>query len=45
VRTPSIADLFVAILGDTQGEKPGNMPDKPGNQAGRSQINYQGAAR
>jgi ABC-2 type transport system ATP-binding protein len=38
VRTPSIADLFVAILGD----KPG---DKPGNLAGQALGNYEGAAR
>jgi hypothetical protein len=30
VRTPSIADLFVAVLGN----KPG---DKPGHQAGQTQ--------
>src|SRR6202049_1364480 len=34
VRTPSIADLFVAMLGD-----------KPGNQAGQALGNYEGAAR
>jgi ABC-2 type transport system ATP-binding protein len=34
VRTPSIADLFVAVVG--------NMT---GNQAARAQDNYQGAAR
>jgi ABC-2 type transport system ATP-binding protein len=38
VRTPSIADLFVAVLGD----KPGNAP---GNQAGQARGNYEGAAR
>jgi ABC-2 type transport system ATP-binding protein len=38
VRTPSIADLFVAMLGD----KPG---DKPGNKAGQALGNYEGAAR
>jgi ABC-2 type transport system ATP-binding protein len=38
VRTPSIADLFVAVLGDKPGNKPG---DKPGHQAGQTQ----GAAR
>jgi ABC-2 type transport system ATP-binding protein len=37
VRTPSIADLFVAILGN----KPA---DKPGNQAGKALGNYEGAA-
>jgi ABC-2 type transport system ATP-binding protein len=34
VRTPSIADLFVAMLGD-----------RPGNQAGQALGNYEGAAR
>jgi hypothetical protein len=38
VRTPSIADLFVAILS----EKPG---DGPGTQAGQPLGNYEGAAR
>jgi ABC-2 type transport system ATP-binding protein len=38
VRTPSVADLFVAVLS----EKPG---DKAGNQAGQAVGNYQGAAR
>jgi len=33
LRTPSIADLFVAVLGD-----------KPGNQAGRAHGNYEGTA-
>ena len=37
VRTPTIADLFVAMLGD----KPGNKP----NQAGEARANYEGAAR
>jgi ABC-2 type transport system ATP-binding protein len=36
--TPSIGDLFIAMLGDTPGDKPG---DTPGNQAGQAQ----GAAR
>jgi ABC-2 type transport system ATP-binding protein len=37
VRTPSIADLFVAMLG--------NKPtDKPGNEAGKALGNYEGAA-
>jgi ABC-2 type transport system ATP-binding protein len=34
VRTPSIADLFVALLGNEPADKPGS---KPGNQAGGSQ--------
>jgi ABC-2 type transport system ATP-binding protein len=38
VRTPSVADLFVAMLAD----KPG---DKPGNQVGQALGNYEGAAR
>ena len=38
VYTPSIADLFVAMLG----EKPG---DKPANQNGQPLRNYEGAAR
>ncbi|HEY4842065.1 MAG TPA: ABC transporter ATP-binding protein [Terriglobales bacterium] len=38
VRTPSIADLFVAVLGN----KPAN---KPANQAGQARGNYEGAAR
>src|SRR5437762_7746468 len=38
VHTPSIADLFVAMLG----EKPG---DKPANQDGQPLRNYEGAAR
>jgi ABC-2 type transport system ATP-binding protein len=38
VRTPSIADLFVAILGDVPGDKPGNL-------AGEALGNYEGAAR
>jgi|HubBroStandDraft_1064217.scaffolds.fasta_scaffold10447_2 ABC-2 type transport system ATP-binding protein len=38
VRTPSIADLFVAVLGN----KPAN---KPANQAGQVRGNYEGAAR
>jgi ABC-2 type transport system ATP-binding protein len=38
VRTPSIADLFVAMLGNI----PGN---KPGNQVGEARGNYEGAAR
>ncbi len=33
-RTPSIADLFVALLGDKRGDKPGN---RPGNPAGAAQ--------
>ena len=37
VRTPSIADLFVAMLGS----KPA---DKPGNQVGKALGNYEGAA-
>jgi ABC-2 type transport system ATP-binding protein len=37
VRTPSIADLFVAMLGN----KPA---DRPGNQAGKALGNYEGAA-
>jgi ABC-2 type transport system ATP-binding protein len=37
VRTPSIADLFVAMLGN----KPA---DKPGTQAGKALGNYEGAA-
>jgi len=38
VRTPSIADLFVAVLGDVPGDKPGNL-------AGQALGNYEGAAR
>src|SRR5437667_3253066 len=38
VRTPSIADLFVAVLGDVPGDKPGNL-------AGQALSNYEGAAR
>jgi ABC-2 type transport system ATP-binding protein len=38
MRTPSVADLFVAVLAD----KPG---DKPGNQVGQALGNYEGAAR
>jgi ABC-2 type transport system ATP-binding protein len=38
VRTPSVANLFVAMLAD----KPG---DKPGNQVGQALGNYEGAAR
>jgi ABC-2 type transport system ATP-binding protein len=38
VRTPSVADLFVAVLAD----KPG---DRPGNQVGQALGNYEGAAR
>jgi ABC-2 type transport system ATP-binding protein len=38
LRTPSVADLFVAMLAD----KPG---DKPGNQVGQALGNYEGAAR
>ena len=38
LRTPSVADLFVAVLAD----KPG---DKPGNQVGQALGNYEGAAR
>jgi ABC-2 type transport system ATP-binding protein len=34
VRTPSIADLFVALLGNEPADKPGS---KPGNQAGGAQ--------
>jgi ABC-2 type transport system ATP-binding protein len=34
VRTPSIADLFVALLADKPGDKPG---DSPGTQAGGTQ--------
>ena len=34
VRTPSIADLFVALLGNEPADKPGS---KPGNQAGEAQ--------
>jgi ABC-2 type transport system ATP-binding protein len=37
VRTPTIADLFVAMLGDKPGDKP--------NQAGAPRGNYEGAAR
>jgi len=37
VRTPTIADLFVAMLGDKPGDKP--------NQAGEARANYEGAAR
>jgi ABC-2 type transport system ATP-binding protein len=37
-RTPSVADLFVAMLAD----KPG---DKPGNEAGQAVGNFQGVAR
>ncbi len=37
VRTPGIADLFVAMLGN----KPA---DRPGNQAGKALGNYEGAA-
>jgi ABC-2 type transport system ATP-binding protein len=37
-RTPSVADLFVAVLS----EKPG---DKAGNQAGQAVGNYEGVAR
>ena len=37
VRTPSIADLFVAMLGN----KPA---DKPGNETGKALGNYEGAA-
>jgi ABC-2 type transport system ATP-binding protein len=38
VRTPSIADLFVAVLGN----KPANQP---ANQSGQARGNYEGAAR
>jgi ABC-2 type transport system ATP-binding protein len=38
VRTPSIADLFVAVLGTTQGTMPGKTPENPAGQP-------QGAAR
>jgi ABC-2 type transport system ATP-binding protein len=38
VRTPRIADLFVAMLAD----KPG---DRPGNEAGQAVGNFQGVAR
>jgi ABC-2 type transport system ATP-binding protein len=38
VRTPSIADLFIAVLSD----KPRNTP---GNPAGQARGNYEGAAR
>ena len=41
VRTPSIADLFVAVLGNEPG-KPGS---KPANPAGQARGNYEGAAR
>jgi ABC-2 type transport system ATP-binding protein len=34
LRTPGIADLFVAMLGDKPGDKPGNKPE---NQAGAAQ--------
>ncbi len=37
VRTPTIADLFVAMLGDKPGDKP--------NQAGEARADYEGAAR
>jgi ABC-2 type transport system ATP-binding protein len=37
VRTPTIADLFVAMLGDKPGDKP--------NQAGEARGNYERAAR
>jgi ABC-2 type transport system ATP-binding protein len=37
VRTPTIADLFVAMLGGKPGDKP--------NQAGEARANYEGAAR
>ena len=37
VRTPSIADLFVAMLGNKPAEK-------PGNEAGKAVGNYEGAA-
>jgi ABC-2 type transport system ATP-binding protein len=37
VRTPTIADLFVAMLGDKPGDKP--------NQGGEARANYEGAAR
>src|SRR5271166_1438584 len=32
-RTPSIADLFVALLGDKRGDKPGNKPSNPAGAA------------
>jgi len=38
VRTPSIADLFVAVLGDVPGDKPGNL-------VGQALGNDEGAAR
>jgi len=38
LRTPNVADLFIAVLAD----KPG---DKPGNQVGQAPANYEGAAR
>jgi ABC-2 type transport system ATP-binding protein len=38
LRTPSVADLFVAVLADRPG-------DKPGNQVGQALGNYEGAAR
>ncbi|MGA6985195.1 MAG: ABC transporter ATP-binding protein [Terriglobales bacterium] len=38
VRTPSIADLFIALLSD-------NPRNTPGNQAGKVRGNYEGAAR
>jgi ABC-2 type transport system ATP-binding protein len=38
LRTPSIADLFVALLGDKPGDKPGNgSGEAPGNYLGGSQ--------
>ncbi|MFZ0201575.1 MAG: ABC transporter ATP-binding protein [Candidatus Sulfotelmatobacter sp.] len=38
VRTPSIADLFVAILGSKPGDQPENKPgNTPGNPAGAAQ--------
>jgi ABC-2 type transport system ATP-binding protein len=46
VRTPSIADLFIAALGNVPGNMPGNMPGTtPGNPAGQPQGQGQGAAR
>jgi ABC-2 type transport system ATP-binding protein len=46
VRTPSIADLFIAALGTMPGNVPGKLPENPAGQPeGQGQGQGQGAAR
>jgi hypothetical protein len=46
VRTPGIADLFVAMLADKPGGKPGDKTgNRPSNQAEDTRDSYEGAAQ